>query len=343
MPDLSGTMASRRMDKGGSEHQVALQRLEDALIALDEELDRLNDRLAQFIRPLQASLDLNIELCESRDLIGDIREWDAYWPRTSVGSIVEMATASEQATQDIQGLQASGRPGKQFAQPAIVGAAKQLKDLNKHLHSGRQELYAAVAQSIFLDAENDSLSRTDASPNSGDDDSGFGQARREEAAAFAEHLTRYYQGTLSVLKRHKSRSLKILILPAGLMIISAATVIWPNSSEGNQIYRDTANFDFAFPVLFFLFVAWRVYTEDIRFTRSVKDQTEFLLAVSDQISKGGSLLRSREFVNLAIFAAQHHDDMELGPDCYKSKTEELRALIARTSESRTPPTAHAPN
>jgi hypothetical protein len=343
VPDLSGTMASRRMDKGGSEHQVALQRLEDALIALDEELDRLNDRLAQFIRPLQASLDLNIELCESRDLIGDIREWDAYWPRTSVGSIVEMATASEQATQDIQGLQASGRPGKQFAQPAIVEAAKQLKDLNKHLHSVRQELYADVAQSIFLDAENDSLSRTDASPNSGDDNSGFGQARREEAAAFAEHVTRYYQGSLSAWKRYKASALKDIMLPLGLALIFLVTVVWRTFDGPSPFHRDTPYLLVDFPMLLFIFWVWQTYSGDIRFSRRAKAQAEFLFAVSDQISKGGSLLRSREFVNLAIFAAQHRDDMELGPDCYKSKTEELRALIARTSESRTPPTAHAPN
>jgi len=342
VPDLSGTMASRRMDKGGSEHQVALQRLEDALIALDEELDRLNDRLAQFIRPLQASLDLNIELCESRDLIGDIREWDAYWPRTSVGSIVEMATASEQATQHIQGLQASGQPGKQFAQTAIVEAAKQLKDLNKHLHSGRQELYAAVAQSIFLDAENDSLSRTDASPIFGDDESGLGK-RGGESSAFADFLRYHGKSAKDNLEFRKWSSRMDLVLPFVTNAIAISAMVAISLDKSNPQNRNFFLLAHAVVIAWFCFTAWKKFKEHKGSIRTLEAQAEFLFAVSDHISKGGSLLRSGEFVNLATFAAQHHDDMELGPDYYRSKTEELRALVARTSESRTPPTAHAPN
>ena len=101
------------MDKGGDEHLVALQRLENEFAALDTELSRVDQELSLDQRYFSKKSDLRIEIDRSQVYTEQILEMKPYWMAADTDSLNQLAQTAERITQLFAGEEyASPQRGK---------------------------------------------------------------------------------------------------------------------------------------------------------------------------------------------------------------------------------------
>jgi len=147
------------MDKGGDEHLVALQRLENEFAALDTELSRVDQELSLDQRYFSKKSDLRIEIDRSQVYTEQILEMKPYWMAADTDSLNQLAQTAERITQLFAGEEyASPQRGKS-ARKNVIAKIAALQDHRKLLLRGRYELSAAMVK--FILAEDSQVPESD--------------------------------------------------------------------------------------------------------------------------------------------------------------------------------------
>lgn len=321
------------MDKGGDEHLVALQRLENAFAALDAELSRVDQELSLDQRYFNKKSDLRIEIDRSQVYTEQILEMKPYWLAADTDSLNQLAQTAERITQLFAGEEYASPQRRKSARKNVIAKIAALQDYRKLLLSGRYELSAAMVKVIL--AGDSQVPESDFNwqvklPGHELDAVHAGYVRRQDLAEMlqnhAGHIT-----DISQFLRNMGR-LRIL-WPIGFIIITVIRSIDRYASGEHQEHNTTFYLLNLAVIVFLSIWAYREINAYRRFMRQMEARANLLSATSSYVFETRERPSLPAMVDIVTFAAQHFDDEEIEPEAFESRTAELKALTASQTPS----------
>ncbi len=320
------------MDKGGDEHLVALQRLEEALTALAHQATAAQEFLLRrrFSSQMKHALKGHLQFAET--LSGEILTLKPHWPGLEPGLWQECIECAEHTTTILSRFNAVSEQKRAPGPFDIEGVIAQIPKPIDSLSSIRDRLVSLRIRSLF---PNES-SPVDASVNhtnvSGDDKVDLGKGNSVRALHLADEMESQAH---TLLDGHRKSS------PfTGTPILSEA-VVFSSSLLAITISRLSPNRGSMSDALFAIALVTAALSlpsivRDLVFraktSKAVKARARLLLAASSQIKANQGVITSTPTLDIIEFALRHRHD-ETDYKTFDLKTEELKALIADTPPS----------
>ena len=321
------------MEKGGDEHLVALQRLEDAFAALDAELSRVDQELSQVQKDIENGFELWREVHCSQVYVEQIREMKHYWKAADAKQLKELIQTANQTTGLFKNEEYSSSLHGSVTMQAVASKLNDLQHCNRLLLNGRNVLSAAVVRFILADTNQTSAPGRFANPYYMEDnqdseslDSNRGLTLGEVLRLHGEFAIESAKGTWNYIEPHTI--LPILLIPT--TVASAINHFASGKHHEHSFFFYTL---YIVTILVLLAMLWNSLSDRKRARRKIMSRANFLLTASEFLSEPREQSSTPLAIDLITFAAQHFDDEEIEPEAFESRTAELKALTASPTPS----------
>jgi hypothetical protein len=316
------------MDKGGDEHLVALQRLEN-------ELRLVRERVALALPHLQGHKFLAYYQTSLGDTLGgaasiaeDLQRLKPFWKDLHHSAVDELAEAAGTVAAYVErflGLRSQGRKvGKQEAKSMFWDIQSHIQSMSK----GRSELDAIRVHAIF-DRAGSASNSTDVQPI-------IGTATAADPEATTKLVDELEANRVTLMR--SERDLSVFANPDTYqhsLVFGLVTVaLVSRLSEGTRGTLDRVGSVLAVIILTMSLAAiLSNLASHIRLRKSLSARARLLEVASNYIRQVGGQVASDAIIDLIAYAWSYRDDWTTKPKEIVRKTEELKALIAGTPPS----------
>ncbi|ARU43345.1 hypothetical protein CCB81_03915 [Armatimonadetes bacterium Uphvl-Ar2] len=321
------------MDKGGDEHLVALQRLENEFAALDAELSRVDQELSQVQKDIENGFEIWREVHCSQVYVEQIREMKHYWKAADAKLLKELIQTANQTTGLFMNEEYSNSLHGSVAKQAVASKLNDLQRCNRLLLNGRNALSAAVVRFILADTNQTSAPGRFANPYYMEDDQGSESLDSNRGLTLAEVLRLHGEFAIESVKGIWNYIEPNIILPILLILTTVASAINHFAGGKHLEHRFTFYTLYIATIFALLFMIWKSLSDRKGARRRIMSRANFLLTASEFLSEPREQSSTPLAIDLITFAAQHFDDEEIEPEAFEYRTAELKALIAGTPPS----------
>ncbi len=316
------------MDKGGDEHLVALQRLEEALNAVNANAPVAVDLIPSRFGPLHRDNFFRDYLRKIQPLLKQIHTFQPYWPELDRELLNDLAKAVKELHDRLDAFLEMKAKERKVAGIILRGSIFTFDDRMGVISRARNELDSLRVRSLF------SLGTTtkDAASQSSSE---FPEKRHKEelqARTQAIHLAEELQShgaQLQVQLKQDRPLMDVKFVVIGV-IGPIIDILW----LAELVQDPWGSWDW-FKILFCIhFLLLGYFTLSEKFTRraSMRSRANLVFAISEHIKQAQGTVSSPEVLDLIEFAARHRND-ETYYKTFDLKTEELKALITGTPPS----------
>jgi len=322
------------MDKGGEEHLVALQRLENELRLVRERVALALPHLKGHKFFAHDKNSLGGTLSGAASIAEDLQNLKPFWKDLDHAAVDELAEAAGTVAAYVErflGLRSQGRKvGKQEAKSMSWDIQPHIQSMSK----GRSELDVRRVHAVF--------NRAGSVSDSTDIQHLIGAAIAADSEATTKLVDELEANRVTLMR--SERDISVFTSPDtyqhslvfGLMTVALVGRL----SEGTRGTLDRVSSVLAALILTMSFAAiLGNLASHIRLRKSLSARARLLEVASNYIRQVGGQVASDAIIDLIAFAWSHRDDWTTKPKEIAKKTEELKALITGTPPSG--PTATA--
>ncbi|ARU43347.1 hypothetical protein CCB81_03925 [Armatimonadetes bacterium Uphvl-Ar2] len=318
------------MDKGGDEHLVALQRLEDALNALQASTSAVRMHLAKSKAIYMEKYFLMDWLRVHQSMIANLFSLKGYWPNLSELQLSDLIDFVKQSDEPLKQLADAGETTGTLRKQDVVSALLPLHYPFKQIWKIRLAIHQ-IRLDLIYPSGSDSPSTTLVDTPQAHLIPGDPEAQRQaEALNLANELRAHGESLVTDFKSHHLATKLPLVTNSAF----AALFLFALSGRLVEDRSDYANITlkatFLILIAYFLFQLQAAVNERLRLKESAKARRRLLVAISDYIDASTGASLNPAIKDIIAYAIEHRDNVQAEPSQFDQKTEELKALVAST-------------
>ena len=322
------------MDKGGDEHLVALQRLEEALNAVNEHAPVAVDLIPSRLGPFHRDRFFRDYLRKVQPRLHQIQTFQPYWPGLDRELLNDLTKTLKELNERLVAFIDLQAQEQKFAAIIVYVTTFTFDNRLVIISRARNELDSLRVRSLFSLGTTTKDAASQSSSEFPEKEPMEELQARTQAIQLAEELQSHGAQLLVQLKQDRPlMDVKFVFFGVVCPIFYALSLIDLAQSpwESRDWYK---------PVFWILYILYGYVTLSDRFTRraSMRSRAQFMFSISESIKQAKGTITSAAVVDLIEFAARHRND-EMDYKSFDLKTEELKALITGTPP--TGPTASA--
>jgi hypothetical protein len=321
------------MDKGGGEHQVALQRLEDALVALNAKISTVREHLSKNRQIFHEKYFFMDWLRVHQSFVANVLALKTFWPELDETKLPELIRFVEESTAELAQFEATVDARGGFQKQDVISALVAWHYPLKQIVKARKELQAIRLSFICSDGMNPQT-RLEVEPERSEIARGTSEdLRQTEALNLAREFRSHGESLVADFKNHHIVTKLPLISNGLLSAIFFAALAGQLLDESRSFKAITLIITCLVFALYFGYQFEASLKERMRLKESANARARLLILISDYIvgSKGMTISpTAREVISFAI---EHQDVVLADPKAINLRTETLRTLVAANPQN----------
>ncbi len=318
------------MDKGGGEHQVALQRLEDALNAFQMHAPVVESLLARRKGLFHPNRRLSGFLQNLRPQLEQIHAFQPYWKELDLDLLVNLARSVWKVVEGLEAYEKIRAQARSFAGIEFRGSFFHIEDefkIKLTITKSRNELDSLRVRAFFSpNPETEVGERASHGPLDGTD-----AVKDPDATQFlllASEFERHAESLLKSWQKHRVfKNIRTLFFAVSGPAMIVLTII----SLLNRDFQEKSTLNQIFNGLSFVWILLYSFTDVCNWIterNSIHARARLLFAVGDYIRQVQGAVSSAAIVDIVAFAAHHRNDEATYPGAFDLKLKEFEAIIA---------------